>query len=143
MTLVVRREKDKLVRYVHLATGNYNPVTARVYTDLGLLTAHDEIGEDATSLFNFLTGYSQQDKYKCLVVAPLNLRERLISMIRREAKNSSAGRPARIIIKCNSLTDELLIDELYRGRDRRRDRPDRPRHLTLSRVAPSRISVRR
>lgn len=113
--LVVRREKDKLVRYVHLATGNYNPVTARIYTDLGLLTADDEIGEDASSLFNFLTGYSQQDKYKRLIVAPLNLRERLIALIRREKKHKLAGRTARIIIKANSITDVELINELYQA----------------------------
>jgi len=111
--LVVRREKDRLCRYVHLATGNYNPVTSRIYTDLGILTADEDIGEDATSLFNFLTGYSQQDKYKRLIVAPLNLRERLIAMIKRERKNKRAGKPARIIIKANSITDEDLINELY------------------------------
>ncbi len=111
--LVVRREKDKLVRYVHLATGNYNPFTAKIYTDLGLLTANEEIGEDASSLFNFLTGYSQQDKYKRLIVAPLNLRERLIALIRREKKHKLAGKEARIIIKANSITDALLINELY------------------------------
>ena len=111
--LVVRREKEKLVRYVHLATGNYNPFTARIYTDLGLLTANEEIGEDASSLFNFLTGYSQQDKYKRLIVAPLNLRERLIALIRREKKHKLAGKEARIVIKANSITDAVLINELY------------------------------
>ncbi len=111
--LVVRREKDKLVRYVHLATGNYNPVTARIYTDLGILTSNEELGEDASSLFNFLTGYSQQNKYKRMLVAPLNLRERLIGLIRREKKNMAAGKTALIIIKANSLTDGDLIEELY------------------------------
>ena len=111
--LVVRREKDKLVRYVHLATGNYNPFTAKIYTDIGLLTADEEIGEDASSLFNFLTGYSQQDKYKRLIVAPLNLRERLIELIRREKKHRLAGKEARIIIKANSITDAALINEIY------------------------------
>jgi polyphosphate kinase len=111
--LVVRREKDKLCRYVHIATGNYNPVTSRVYTDLGLLTADEEIGADATSLFNFLTGYSQQTKYFRLSVAPLNLREKLVELIRREKRNKLAGRDARIIVKVNSLTDTELIDELY------------------------------
>ncbi|MBK6586872.1 MAG: polyphosphate kinase 1 [Acidobacteria bacterium] len=111
--LVVRREKEKLVRYVHLATGNYNPFTAKIYTDLGLLTANEEIGEDATSLFNFLTGYSQQDKYKRLIVAPLNLRERLIELIRREKRNKLAGKEAKIVIKVNSITDSVLINELY------------------------------
>lgn len=111
--LVVRREKDKLVRYVHLATGNYNPVTARLYTDVGLLTSDDGIAEDATSLFNFLTGYSQQTSYKRLAVAPLNLRESFVGWVRREATNASEGRPSRIIVKVNSLTDEELIEELY------------------------------
>ncbi|MEO7659296.1 MAG: polyphosphate kinase 1 [Pyrinomonadaceae bacterium] len=111
--LVVRRERDKLVRYVHIATGNYNPVTARLYTDIGLLTADNEIGEDASSLFNFLTGYSQPDKYNRLIVAPLDLRERLISLIKREKKHKLAGKTGRIIIKANSITDGDLIDELY------------------------------
>src|SRR5688500_3167185 len=111
--LVVRREKEKLCRYVHVATGNYNPVTSRLYTDLGLLTADEELGADATSLFNFLTGYSQQTKYHRMLVAPLNLRERLTDRIRREKRNKLAGKPARIIVKINSLTDTELIDELY------------------------------
>lgn len=111
--LIVRREKDKLARYVHIATGNYNPMTARLYTDMGLLTSDEAISEDATSLFNFLTGYSQQDEYKRLAVAPLNLRERFVELIRREASNAAAGTPARIIVKINSLTDEELIEELY------------------------------
>ncbi len=111
--LVVRREKQKLVRYIHLATGNYNPVTSRVYTDLGLLTANEEIGADTSSLFNFLTGYSQHADYKRLLVAPLNLRESLIALIRRERKNKLSGKPARIIIKANAMTDVELIDELY------------------------------
>ena len=90
--LIVRREKDKLVRYVHLATGNYNPTTSRIYTDLGILTSDEEIGADATSLFNFLTGYSQQDKYHRLLVAPLNLRERLTELIRREKRTSRTAK---------------------------------------------------
>jgi len=113
--LVVRREKDKLCRYVHIATGNYNPTTSRLYTDLGLLTADDEIGADATNLFNFLTGYSQQDEYMRMLVAPLNLRERFIELIRREAANRANGKPARIIIKINSLTDVEVIEELYKA----------------------------
>jgi polyphosphate kinase len=112
--LIVRRERDRLRRYVHIATGNYDPVTSRTYTDLGLLTAYDEIGEDATSLFNFLTGYSQHDSYKRLLVAPLNLRQRLLTLIRRERKHRRAGRDSRIIIKANSITDVDLINELYR-----------------------------
>ena len=111
--LVVRREKDKLVRYVHIATGNYNPMTARVYTDLGLLTANEEIAEDATSLFNFLTGYSQPENYNRLLVAPVTMREQLIGLIRREKKNKLEGKDARLIIKVNALTDVETIDELY------------------------------
>ena len=111
--LVVRREKDKLFRYVHLGTGNYNPTTSRLYTDLGLLTADEEIGADATSLFNFLTGYSQQSKYHRLLVAPLNLREKLTELIRREKNNKLDGKEAQIIVKVNSLTDEQLIQDLY------------------------------
>ncbi len=113
--LIVRREKDKLVRYVHLATGNYNPLTSRTYTDLGLLTSDEEIGADATSLFNFLTGYSQENKYRRLLVAPLNLRERFIELIRREKKNKLSRKQARIIAKLNSLTDVALINELYQA----------------------------
>ena len=111
--LVVRREKEKLVRYVHIATGNYNPLTSRQYTDLGLLTSDEEIGADATSLFNFLTGYSQQDEYSRLIVAPLNLRERLFGLVEREIADKTNGTNARIILKINHLTDIELIDKLY------------------------------
>jgi len=102
-----------LVRYVHLATGNYNPVTSRIYTDLGLMTSDEELGADATNLFNFLTGYSQQNKYQRLLVAPINLREKFTQLIRREKKHATAGKAARIIAKFNSLTDVPLIEELY------------------------------
>jgi polyphosphate kinase len=113
VTLVVRREKDKLVRYVHISTGNYNPTTARVYTDIGLLTKDEAITEDVTSLFNFLTGYSQQTKYQRLLVAPVNMRDRFLQLIRRERKNKLEGKPSRIIAKLNSLTDVEVINELY------------------------------
>jgi polyphosphate kinase len=113
--LVVRREREKLVRYVHLATGNYNPVTSRIYTDLGLMTSNEEFGADATNLFNFLTGYSQQNKYQRLLVAPVNLRERFAQLIRRERKHAAAGNGGRIIAKFNSLTDVSMIEELYRA----------------------------
>jgi polyphosphate kinase len=113
LLLVVRREKSKLARYVHLGTGNYNRMTSRIYTDLGVLTADEEIGEDATSLFNFLTGYSQHDQYKRLLVAPLNLRRRLLELIRRETKHKKGDKKSRIIIKCNSITDVDVINELY------------------------------
>lgn len=115
VTLVVRHEKDKLRRYVHIATGNYNPTTSRIYTDLGLLTAESEIGADATDLFNFLTGYSYQTEYRQLLVAPINLREKMLELIRRETINKLNGKEARIIVKANSLTDDRIIKELYRA----------------------------
>ena len=113
LALVVRREGDSLRRYVHLSTGNYNPVTARVYTDVGLLTSDREFGEDATNLFNYLTGYSRYSKYNCLLVAPVNLRERLLALIARETDHARAGRPASVIAKVNSLTDLEVIGALY------------------------------
>jgi polyphosphate kinase len=111
--LVVRRENDKLIRYTHISTGNYNTLTASQYTDIGLLTSDADIGADATNLFNFLTGYSQQDDFKRLIVAPLNLRECMLEMIHREIANKQKGRDAAIILKVNSLTDTELIDRLY------------------------------
>lgn len=113
LALVVRREGKVLQRYVHLATGNYNQTTSRIYTDLGLFTCDDEIADDATNLFNSLTGYSEFADYGCLLVAPLNLRKRIIKLIRRETAHAKAGRNARIIAKLNSLTDIALIRALY------------------------------
>jgi polyphosphate kinase len=115
VTLVVRREGDGLRRYVHIATGNYNPTTSRIYTDLGLLTSDEEIGADATDLFNFLTGYSYQDEFRQLLVAPINMKERMLALIARETENKENGADARIIVKVNSLTDDTLIRELYRA----------------------------
>jgi polyphosphate kinase len=115
VTLVVRRESEGLKRYIHLATGNYNPTTSRIYTDVGLLTADEEIGADATDLFNFLTGYSQQMDYRQLLVAPVNLREKLIELIRRETEHARQGKFAQIMAKANSLTDVQTIHELYRA----------------------------
>ena len=112
-TLIVRREDDELRRYVHLATGNYNPQTSAVYTDLGLLTVNEDIAEDATELFNFLTVYSQRTDYKQLLVAPINLREKMIELISRETENAKSGRPARIIAKINRLADSGIIHALY------------------------------
>lgn len=111
--LVVRREKDKLRRYVHLSTGNYNPGTARSYTDLALLTAKTDFGEDATSLFNLLTGYTAPQKWNKLVVAPLGLHETVLGLIAREAANARAGRKASIVARMNSLVDVDVIDALY------------------------------
>lgn len=115
LALVVRREGDMLRRYVHLATGNYNPTTSRIYTDLGILTADEEIGADASDLFNFLTGYSKQTEYREIMVAPVNLRRKMIELIRRETHHAQAGKPARIIAKVNSLTDVDSVRELYKA----------------------------
>jgi polyphosphate kinase len=115
VALVVRREETGLKRYVHLATGNYNPTTSRIYTDLGLLTCDEEIGADASDLFNFLTGYSQQTEYRQLLVAPVNMREKLLNLIKRESEHKLNGKDARIIIKVNSLTDVEIINELYKA----------------------------
>ncbi len=115
LTLVVRREGDVLRRYVHVATGNYNPTTSSVYTDLGLLTANDDIGADAVELFNFLTGFSRQKEYRQLLVAPVNLRERMTALIEREAAHAAAGRPARIVAKINRVADTDIIRSLYQA----------------------------
>jgi polyphosphate kinase len=115
VALVVRREEHGLQTYVHVATGNYNPTTSKLYTDLGLLTADPEIGDDATDLFNFMTGFSRQREYTKLLVAPVNLRERMLALIEREIDHAMAGRPARIAAKINRLTDLEIIDALYRA----------------------------
>ncbi|HKP71205.1 MAG TPA: polyphosphate kinase 1 [Pyrinomonadaceae bacterium] len=112
-TLVVRREGDELRRYVHLATGNYNPATSTVYTDLGLLTADEKIGEDATELFNYLTVYSQRESFNKLMVAPITLRKRMLELINRETENAKQGRPARITAKLNRLADGEIVNALY------------------------------
>jgi polyphosphate kinase len=112
-TLIVRREGDELRRYVHLATGNYNPATSAVYTDLGLLTDDEQTGADATELFNFLTAYSQKEDYKKLLVAPINIREKMMEFIQRETENAKQGKFARIIAKFNRLADVEIIRALY------------------------------
>ncbi len=112
-SLVVRREGKLLRRYVHLGTGNYNPKTARLYTDLSYFTAREEITADVANLFNTLTGFSREPVFEHLLVAPYNLHRRLQELIRREAENAAAGRPARIIVKMNSLVDKATIDSLY------------------------------
>ncbi len=113
VALVVRREEDGLQTYTHVATGNYNPTTSRLYTDLGLLTNDSIIGDDATDLFNFLTGFSVQKEFSRLMVAPLNLRKRMMALIKRETAHAVAGRPARIAAKVNRLTDLNIIEALY------------------------------
>jgi polyphosphate kinase len=113
VALVVRREQGSLRRYVHIGTGNYNPATARIYTDLGLFTTNQKIGADVTDLFNYLTGFSRQTEYRKLLVAPVNMRERMTELIEREIEHHKQGRPARIITKINSLTDTKVIRALY------------------------------
>jgi polyphosphate kinase len=112
MTLVVRRDGDGMNRYLHLATGNYNAITARIYTDLGLMTTNEEFGADATELFNYLTGYSNQREYRKFLVAPVNLREGLLQRIERE---TALGNKGHIIAKANSLLDPQMIRAFYRA----------------------------
>ncbi|BAZ42089.1 polyphosphate kinase [Calothrix sp. NIES-4101] len=111
--LVVRREKDRIRRYVHIGTGNYNPKTARLYTDFGLFSCRDELGADLTDLYNYLTGYSRQKSYRQLLVAPVNMRDRFLGLIRREIENAQNGSSGRIVAKMNSLVDPQIIASLY------------------------------
>ncbi len=113
VALVVRREQDGLKTYTHISTGNYNPTTSRLYTDLGLLTSDSVIGDDATDLFNFLTGFSMQKEFSRLLVAPMNLRRRMMQLIKRETEHALGGRPAHIAAKVNRLTDLQIIEALY------------------------------
>ena len=113
ITLVVRREEDGIRRYVHLGTGNYNDSTAKLYTDCGLLTCHPQIGEDATAVFNMMSGYSEPLQWNQLAVAPIWLRKRFLRMIARERDHARAGRTARVIAKVNSLCDRDIIAALY------------------------------
>ncbi|MSU37058.1 MAG: polyphosphate kinase 1 [Pedosphaera sp.] len=113
ITLVVRQDEDRIRRYVHLATGNYNPSTARFYTDIGVFTARPEFGEDATNLFNLLTGICHFQGTRRLAVAPYELHSRLLTLIEREAGHARRGIPGRIIIKLNALVDGEIIEALY------------------------------
>ncbi|MFI5199971.1 MAG: polyphosphate kinase 1, partial [Candidatus Limnocylindrales bacterium] len=115
VALVVRREGNLLRRYVHIGTGNYNPKTARLYVDLGLLTCRPEIGADVTELFNVLTGLSRQRSFRRLIVAPHSMRTRVIELIDREISHAEAGRPARIVLKINAIVDPACIAALYRA----------------------------
>jgi len=113
VSLVVRQEGSGLKRYVHLGTGNYNPTTALVYTDLGLFTADEAVAEDATALFNLLTGYSQGHAWQRLIVAPNDLQRRTLELIHEQTRRARAGRPARIFAKLNALVDHRIIEALY------------------------------
>ena len=111
--LVVRQDKDRIRRYVHLSTGNYNAVTAQLYTDLGLLTCDEAIGEDCTDLFNYLTGYSAKTEYQKLLVAPVNLRDQLEQLIRREIEHHKKDGQGHLVLKMNALIDRRMIKLLY------------------------------
>ena len=111
--MIVRKEEEGIRRYVHLGTGNYNDTTAKLYTDCGLFTCDPQIGEDATAVFNMLSGYSEPLGWNKLSLAPLWLRGKFLRLIQRETRNAKNGKPARIIVKMNSLCDKEIIANLY------------------------------
>ncbi|MCY9663043.1 polyphosphate kinase 1 [Paenibacillus chondroitinus] len=113
ITLVVRQEENTLRRYVHVGTGNYNDITARLYTDVGLFTSNSVIGEDASALFNEITGYSAPHDWQSFAVAPTDLKDKLFELIEREAAHAREGKPAKIIAKMNSLSNQEMVDALY------------------------------
>jgi len=115
VTLIVRKEEEGIKRYVHLGTGNYNDITARFYTDMGLLTVNEKLGSDVSSVFNALSGYSEPPKLHKIVMAPTHLRAQFVKMIRKEAENASNGKKAKILCKMNSLCDFEIIKELYQA----------------------------
>jgi polyphosphate kinase len=115
VSLVVRKDDDGMRRYVHLSTGNYNPQTARVYTDLGLFTTNPEFAEDASALFNYLTGYSELPQWKKLVVAPSRLQSFMLEQIEREVDHQRQGQEGRIIVKLNGLLEASVVQALYRA----------------------------
>ena len=115
IALVIRKEGDEIRRYIHLGTGNYNPVTAHLYTDIGLFTMDEEIGADATDLFNYLTGYSAKNDFRKLLVAPINLRQRFLQLIEREIEHQKRDGGGHVILKMNALVDAEMIRMLYRA----------------------------
>ncbi len=115
VALVVRRENDRIARYVHISTGNYNAVTAHTYTDMGIFTCDEDIADDVSDLFNYLTGYSDKADYQKLLVAPVNLRARMEALIEREIRHAKAGKKGHLIFKMNSLSDPKLIRTLYKA----------------------------
>jgi polyphosphate kinase len=115
VTLVIRQEDGEPRTYCHIGTGNYNPKTARQYTDLGLFTCDEDVGYDITNLFHYLTGYAPEQHYRELLVAPQDMRTRFEALIQREIDHVNEGRPGRIVAKMNQLNDESIISELYRA----------------------------
>src|SRR5262249_42554604 len=115
VALVVRREEDGIRRYVHLSSGNYNPQTARIYTDLGYFTCNPDFCEDASALFNYLTGYSELPQWRKLILAPSRMQAFMVEKIDQEAKNQLAGREGRIIAKLNGLLEPVIVQALYRA----------------------------
>jgi polyphosphate kinase len=115
VALVIRKEGEHIRRYVHLATGNYNAITAQLYEDIGLFTCDEDIGADATDLFNYLTGYSAKTEYRKLLVAPINLRQRMEALIEREIEIHRRGEQGHLIFKMNALVDKPMIQALYRA----------------------------
>ena len=129
IALVMRQEDGGIRRYCHIGTGNYNPRTARMYEDIGLLTSDPELGADLTDIFNYITGYSRRTDYRKILVAPLGLRDRILELIAEQA----AAPGGRIVMKMNGLADPVVIDALYEASQAGvRDRPHRPRHLLLA-----------
>ena len=115
IAMVIRQEGEGIRRYIHLATGNYNHLTSSIYEDIGMFTCDEAIGEDATDLFNFLTGYSTQSEYRKLLVAPVNLRQKLEALIRREIEHAKNGKKAHLIFKVNSIVDTQMVELLYKA----------------------------
>jgi polyphosphate kinase len=113
ITLVVRKDGDGIRRYIHISTGNYNVVTSRIYEDLGIFTSDHDIGEDVTDLFNYLTGYSMKRDFRKLLVAPINLQQKLEAFITREIESAKKGEKAHLVFKVNSITNKGIIDLLY------------------------------
>ena len=131
LSLAIREEEDGLRTYYHIGTGNYNPKTATLYTDLGFLSCRPDIGADLMDVFNFLTGYSRQVEYRKLLVAPVNMRQSFVELIDTEIRNALRGKPARIIGKMNGLEDPVLVRKLYEASQAGvQDRPDRSRRLS-------------
>jgi polyphosphate kinase len=115
IAMVIRQEEDGIRRYLHLATGNYNSSTAKIYEDIGMFTCDPVMGEEVSDLFNYLTGYATQQDYQKLLVAPVNLRQRLTALIERESALVKAGKAGHIIMKVNSIVDPAMIIDLYRA----------------------------